>query len=364
MSVFKDEKQKTWEYRCYYKDFTGKRKQKHVRGFKTKKEAKAAESDFLKSLDLTNGYSNIKFSNLYEDYKNDKKGKLKDSTIVSNDHKIRKHILPYFKDKYIRDISVNDIRLWHNELSKNGKLSLTYLQSIHTRLSSILNYGMKYYGLPTNVASLNGNFTDSNFVKPEMDFYTYDEWKKFELALPDDGYKVFFQFLYWTGCRRGEAQALTWRDFENGFNYVRINKTLSSKVTGQSYQITPPKTVKSNRRISIPEVLKKALKEKYEHDQKIDGFSPVCFVFGITRPYSDETLRRRKNKACDKANLRRIRIHDFRHSHASFLFNNGIDVTVVSKRLGHADISVTMKTYIHMLPEKEDKAIEIMNGFK
>lgn len=362
MSVFKDEKQKTWEYRCYYKDFTGRRKQKHVRGFKTKKEAKAAESKFLETYNLAT-YSNIKFIDLYEEYIKYKKGKIKDSSLVSIEHKIKKHILPYFSEKKANEITINDIRLWQDELRTDNKLSLKYLQSIHTRLSSILSFGVKYYGLQRNVASLNGNFSDSSYIKDEMDFYTYDEWKEFEAALPNDDYKIFFQFLYWTGCRRGEVQALSWNDFENDYNYVRISKTVSTKITGQSYQITSPKTVTSNRRISLPNALKSALKAKYERDKQIDGFSRECFVFGVSRPFSDETIRRRKNEACDKANLRRIRIHDFRHSHASFLFNNGIDITVVSKRLGHADIGITMKTYIHMLPELEDKAINIMNKF-
>ena len=75
-------------------------------------------------------------------------------------------------------------------------------------------------------------------------------------------------------------------------------------------------------------------------------------------------LDEEKNAACEKAKLRSIRIHDFRHSHASFLFNNGVDVTVVSKRLGHADISITMKTYIHMMPEKEDQAMLILNKYE
>ncbi len=352
----------SWEYRAVYHDFTGKRKIKHKSGFKTKKEAKIAEAEFLENREAGN-IGSMTFGQLYKLFLDDKKGKLKDSSIVSINNKIKKHVLPYFENRKVNDLSVNDIRLWQKELQKDNKYSLAYLQSIHARLSSVLAFGVKYYSLQRNVAQLNGNFSDSSYVKQEMDFYTYDEWKQFEAALPEGDYKAFFQFLYWTGCRRGEAQALNWNDIEQDFNYVRISKTLSSKITGQNYQITPPKTVTSNRRVSIPNCLKDVLKAKYEHDNRIEGFKRSCFIFGVSKPLSDESLRRYKNKACKDAGLREIRIHDFRHSHCSFLFSKGIDVTVVSKRLGHGDINITMKTYIHMLPEKEDEALKILNNF-
>lgn len=359
MSVTKNKN--SWEYRAVYHDFTGKRKIKHKSGFKTKKEAKIAEAEFLENRDIGNTGS-MTFSQLYKLFIDDKKGKLKDSSIISIDNKIQRHVLPYFENKKVNNLSVNDIRLWQNELQKDNKYSLTYLQSIHARLASVLSFGVKYYNLQKNVAQLNGNFTDSSYVKKEMDFYTYEEWKQFEAVLPEGDYKAFFQFLYWTGCRRGEAQALNWNDIEQDFSYVRISKTLSSKITGQSYQITPPKTKTSNRRVSIPNYLKAVLKTKYEHDSRIKGFKRSCFVFGVSKPLSDESLRRYKNKACNDAGLREIRIHDFRHSHCSFLFSKGIDVTVVSKRLGHGDINITMKTYIHMLPEKEDEALKLLNS--
>lgn len=364
MAVYKNDT--SWEYRAVYHDFTGKRKIKHKAGFKTKKAAKIAEAEFLEEITLQKGLGgDITFAQLYEFFIDDRKGKVKDSSLVSIDHKIQKHIMPYFKNKNVKDISLNEIRLWQKELQDKNVYSLKYLQSIHTRLSSVLSFGVKYYGIKNNVASLNGNFQDANYVKEEMDFYTYEEWKKFEDALPNDTiYKPFFQFLYWTGCRRGEVQALTWNDFENDFNYVRINKTLSNKITGERYQITKPKTVMSNRRVVNPYALKNGLKAKYEHDKLIDGFYNGCFVFGTSAPLLDETIRRRKNAACEKAKLRSIRIRDFRHSHALFLFNNGVDVTVVSKRLGHADISITMKTYIHMMPEKEDQAMLILNKYE
>lgn len=361
MSVYKENN--SWSFSCRYKDFTGKTKIAHRRGYRTKTEARKAELTFINNHE--NGDKQMTFENLYQDFLDYKKNRNKDSSIQSINYKVQRHILPYFKNRKVNEITVKDIRDWQNTLDKDKSLSLSYKQSIHARLSSILSHGVKYHNLGKNVAQLNGNFVDPNGFKEEMDFYTYDEWKIFEQGLysvPDE-YRYFFSFLYWTGCRRGEAQALTWNDFEQDFRYVKIKKTLSTKVVGKPYSITTPKTVTSNRKISIPETLRVLLKEKYKDDITIDGFSHKCFVFGTVKPLSDESIRRNKNKAAASANIRAIRTHDFRHSHASFLFGNGVDVTAVSKRLGHKNISVTMTTYIHMMPDAEDKALAILNQF-
>ena len=114
MAVYKNDT--SWEFRAVYHDFTGKRKIKHKAGFKTKKAAKIAEAEFLELVTLQNGSGEMTFAQLYEFFIEDKKGKVKDSSIVSIDHKIQKHIMPYFKNKNVKDISLNDIRLWQKKL--------------------------------------------------------------------------------------------------------------------------------------------------------------------------------------------------------------------------------------------------------
>lgn len=370
MAVSKNKKTGKWEAWVSYKDFTGKYKNKHLTGFNRKKDAEIAAA-LWKEKNENDNPDTLRFEILYDKYLEYKKTVNKASSIVSTDNKVAKHIMPYFSKRKVQDITVHDIRAWQNEMrskTKDGhvKYSIKYLQSLHTILSSILDYGQKYHNITNNVAKLAGNFVDNSSLIKEMDFFTYDEWKKFEDAFADDDfeYKCFFQFLYWTGCRRGEVQALTWNDFNADLNYVTIKKTLSNKVTGMGYQITAPKTKSSNRRISIPSALKEALEHKLDHDMNIDGFSRSCFVFGVSSPLSDETIRRKKNEYCKLANVKQIRIHDFRHSHASFLFSHNIDVAVISRRLGHSNIGTTMSTYIHMLPDKEDMALKILNEYK
>ena len=94
------------------------------------------------------------------------------------------------------------------------------------------------------------------------------------------------------------------------------------------------------------------------------GNSGNWFIFGGLNPLAPSTIGRKKNKYCDIANVKKIRIHDFRHSHASLLLSMNVPITVISERLGHSDINMTLNTYSHMIPKDEDKAVNILNQMK
>ena len=91
------------------------------------------------------------------------------------------------------------------------------------------------------------------------------------------------------------------------------------------------------------------------------GFSNNAFVFGGLVPISDQTLRRRFDYFADKAGVKKIRIHDLRHSHASLLINKGQNILIVSKRLGHSDITQTLNTYSHLMPNMQVEIIGALN---
>ena len=199
-------------------------------------------------------------------------------------------------------------------------------------------------------------------MKKEMLFWTYDEFNKFISIVDDSMYKVFFEILYFCGLRRGEIQALTWNDINFTKGTITINKTLTSKIKGQKYVIFPPKTKSSNRTIPIPKNALKGLKMLYKEYSILDGFTNKCFVFGTFKPLADTSIERKKNKWCDIAEIKRIRIHDFRHSCASLLINNGANITVVSKYLGHSDISMTLNRYSHMYDSKLEEVINLIEN--
>lgn len=363
MAVYKDEKNNTWLVKTVYKDFTGKRKYITRRGFKTKREAKEAEAMILlskKDNNIVN--SSITFEELYKEYNEYISLRVKESTLITNDNQVQLHIMPYFKSKKITDITVKDIQAWQEVLLKNKKnYSLRYLRNLHIRFSAVMRYGVQQGYLMNNVLEKQGNFEKDDHIKKEMEFFTYEEWQKFESVLKEDVYKLLFQFLYYTGARIGEALSLTFNDFDEGFTEVNINKTITTKTKKTGINITSTKTRDSVRTILLPDVLIKEMNKHFNDCISISGFSRNDYVFGISKPISTTNIERRKNKACEQAKLKKIRIHDFRHSHASFLINNGVEPIVISKRLGHSSVRTTLEVYSHMFEKQNRKAIDVIN---
>ena len=192
------------------------------------------------------------------------------------------------------------------------------------------------------------------YVKDEVEF------KKFINEVDRIDHKSFFSFLYFTGCRRGEALALNWEDFDFANAKVRINKSITRKIEGKSWLVTTPKNASSIRTISLPANLLSLL-EEYRKWQK-QKYPDAIFVFGSYAPFAGTNIDRSFSEFCKKANVERIRIHDLRHSHASFLISKGISVVAIAKRLGHKNIEQTLNTYSHMMPDEDKKLIEYLEN--
>ncbi|MBQ9840385.1 MAG: site-specific integrase [Erysipelotrichaceae bacterium] len=363
MATYKDEKRGTWMYRTTYKDFTGKTRYKTKRGFDTQRDARRAEREFLSKRDQEGVQENkMTFLELLKRYIENQKLKNKESTYITTENKMTNHVTPYFGNKKISEITILDIEKWQNTLLALNKYSITYLQGIHSKFSSVMKYGIKLGLLSKNVVEMHGNFVqNSKYRKKEMLFYTFEEWQAFEKVLPEDTYKIFFQFLYYTGARQGEALALTFEDFNSDFSEVNINKTITYKTKKKGFDVTTTKTLKSSRKVSIPYKLSKSLQETFNKYKNVEGFKKESYMFGLTRPLSPTQICRRKDKACEEAGVKRIRIHDFRHSACSLLINSGVPPIVISKRLGHSNVATTLRVYSHMFESTEDQALKLLN---
>ena len=141
--------------------------------------------------------------------------------------KFNNHILPYFKDYRLKSITPNIYTKWQVLIEKKG-FKHKYNSSLHGSVVTILNYAIKFYGLKENVASKIGNFSRKDDLLKNVDFWTLDEFNKFISVVDDDIYKKFYQVLYYTGLRQGEALALTWKDFKN--DYLDVYKTISKYI--------------------------------------------------------------------------------------------------------------------------------------
>lgn len=204
MSIEYDTKRKTYTVRYGYKDFTGKTKQTTKRGFKTEREA----IRFEKEVKLQSTYSfTMTLSSFVELYLQDIKPELRIRTYDNKVMKLNKHVLPYFGDKKLCDITAADVKKWHATLYDvkkiDGKtIKPTYIQGLHTELSAIFNHAVNIYDLPYNPAKKAGNIKIKH--KEEMLFWTQEDYKKFivEVANKEESY-MGFQILYWCGIRIG-----------------------------------------------------------------------------------------------------------------------------------------------------------------
>ena len=306
--------------------------------------------------------SSLKFIDLWEEYDNYMKINLKAQSYRKEHSSYINHIVPYFKNYLVVDINQKVYMNWLNFVEQQN-YSYSFRKSLHGYMVSILNYAMKFYDLPKNVASLVGGFKRSKEDVKRVDFWTIEEYKKFIACVNDDLDNLLFNTLYFTGMRIGECLALTWNDYCNGC--LDINKTISKeKSKSGGYMINSPKTKSSYRLISLDTDLKTKFDKMYKKKKKLKDFSNGWFIFGDAKPLSQTSLTRRKDKYCKLSDVKKIRLHDFRHSHATLLISLNVPIPTISKRLGHSDIAQTLNTYSHFTIQDEQKAIDSINNLK
>ena len=349
MSIHKDNATGKWRVVYRYTDWTGETHQSSKRGFPTKREAQMWERELLlkkeAKLDMT-------FESFYEIYVEDMQNRIRDNTWGTKTNIARTKILPYFGKRKIGEIEPRDIIAWQNELlairQPNGKpYSASYLQKIHSQLSAIFNHAVNFYHLPSNPAQKAGNMGKEEHR--EMLFWTKEEYLKFADAMMDKPISYYaFEILYWCGLRMGELLALTPADFNFETHTLRINK--SYQRLHREDVITPPKTLKSNRTIKMPQFLCDEMQDylKMLYEPKEDER-----IFTISKSY----LHHEMNRGSKVSGVKRIRVHDLRHSHVSLLINMGFTVLAIADRMGHESIDITYR-YAHLFPSEQTQMAE------
>jgi integrase len=249
----------------------------------------------------------------------------------------------------MNEIQTKDIITWQNEMiayrDKNDKgYSDTYLKTLHNQLSAILNHAIRHYDLKSNAASKVGPIGKKE--AKEMSFWTKDEYLKFADVMMDKPVSYYaFEILYWCGLRMGEMLALTPADFD--FTKETVSVTKSYQRLGGKNVITEPKTTKSNRIISMPKFL---CEEMQEYLNMIYEIQPDDRMFTITKSY----LHHEMDRGSKAADVKRIRIHDLRHSHVSLLIEMGFSALAIADRVGHESIDITYRcTHTCFLPSKK-----------
>ena len=298
-------------------------------------------------LSKTRADLDMTFARFVEIYTTDLKTRVKENTWHTKEHIIRTKILPYFGKRKMNEIQAKDIIAWQNEMmnarDKRGKpYSPVYLKTLHSQLSSIFNHAVRYYDLQDNPVAKVKNMGKGQ--TREMLFWTPEEYRKFSFEIMDKPMSYYaFEMLYWCGIREGELLALTPADFNFERKTVSITKSYQ-RLDGRDI-ITDPKTPKSVREIAMPDFL---VEEMKDYMKQIYGLEKDDRLFPVTKYY----LKHEMARGAAAAGVKRIRIHDLRHSHISLLIDMGYTPLAIADRVGHESITITYK-YAHLFPSTQ-----------
>lgn len=299
----------------------------------------------------------MNFEKVYNEYLIYASKQHKKQSFDTQKYKFELRILPFFKDFNIENITSNDILNWQQYVLSLG-FSNNYNTSLYYALSGFLEFCSIFYNFDKTIISRVGNFK-KKYEDKKNDFYNLKEFKLFIKNVENNVYKQFFNFMFFTGIRPGETMALKFSDLRG--DYIYINKTINSH---SEREIDTPKTLSSIRRIKIDKVLKRDLLDLKKY--YCDVYKSDCdfFIFGGIKPLAPTTINRKKFDACNKANLRPITLHQFRHSHATLLLHKGIIINEISRRLGHSNPSITLNIYTHTDLIQEKRVQHTLNSLR
>jgi integrase len=350
-----------WYYVLTYgKKEDGKPMQYKKRGFKTKKDAQNALLELEQSL-ITGSYvkpNKILFGDyLLNQWLEDKQTKVKKQTLKTYTWIVEKHIIPTLGKIELNQITPMAIQKLYNRLTKDNALSDENIQKVHTLINDSLKKAERWGFLGRNPASL---VDRPKAVKKEISVWDVMEVQAFlKFAKGYNRYYIAFLLALTTGIRQGEILGLLqWRDVDFEHGCLRITQTLS----GNGKEFLPyTKTKAGTRTVDLPDetleklIIHKAMIEKEKLELGLNEYNDfdlvVCTPTGT--PTNKDNIRRTFKSIIKKANLRKIRFHDMRHTHATLLLLQGVNPKIVSERLGHADVRITLDTYSHLLPSMQ-----------
>lgn len=346
---------RSWVFIQYSKGLDGKRHQYQSKAYMTENEALQAEKEYLNKYKDVEVNPHMTFKEAYTIYYEYQKDKIKDSTLKTYRDRIK--YMGLLDNVELVNLDWDLYQKWRAQINKTN-LCDRYKTDIQKFIKQVINFAEKQWDF--NLRKFYNKlepFKTPGALKKEMDFYEPEEFFKFISVVDDLRYKCFFELLYYCGLRRSEARGLQWKhiDFKNKLLTVSqqvLNPSNSNAST--EWYISSTKTEASNRTIPIATTLLNDLAGLKKSNERIVKFKQTWFVLGDDVPMATGRMYFYRDKYAEKAGVRRIRLHDFRHSCASALISGSAPITAVSNFLGHSETTETLETYTHMF--KKDLA--------
>lgn len=314
--------------------------------FKTKNEAIFSYNqmlvDYEEKID-----GNILYKEVYEEWLQIYKTKVKESTFQSTTKIYEHHILPVFGEVKIKDITSDMCQQFALSLVDfvKGRQHYSYAKKIlsYAKIRELINKN------PFDNVIL-PKFKES---KKQINYLPPEDVRELLNYYKDDQYwYTLFRTMIYTGMRRGEILALHWEDINFKKSTISISKALSIGEGSRVY-LSTTKTKKSIRKIEIDSETILELKKL-----KLMTNSPIVFPNKKGNYSRLSNIGDKLNKAIKDTEIKKVRVHDLRHTHASLLFASGADMKYVQERLGHENIETTMDVYIHVTEKTKKKALD------
>lgn len=306
---------------------------------------------------------------LFSVYEAEKGMEIRAATMAKKRSILGTHVFPEIGKIALSELTEDELTAWRADLGRTDRKANTKNGAIR-ELKALLNFAAER-GLidPAPLKKLKpfrDPYAETSAVK--LRYYTKTEFEAFldqaraaaekEDTLRAWGIYVFFMLACYTGMRKGEIHALRWTDIDGNCLWVR--RSITQKLKGETWVETPPKNESSVRRLQMPGKLIEALSDHRKRMEAMDGWSDTLFVCGGPKPIPDTVIENANKKFGAAAGLKHITIHEFRHSHASVLCNAGVNVKEIARRLGHSDVETTLRTYAHLYPTEEERAVKIL----
>lgn len=346
-----------WCFYGKYKQPDGTWKTFKRRGYRTKKEAKEAEAAFDPYAAAK--IERMRFADLVEDYEKVQKNFLKPNALEINVRYLKKYGMPVFEKKFIDKITRKDVTNWRTWLlEEHGDLKASTLNKIKSSMQAAFTYAVKMEYIDRSPADRLPDFRarSESDLSDKDNFMELEDFNNFIVQVPDPADRILYTFLFWTGCRISEALGLRWKDFD----LDRGTFTIQWQLTRKGDMITT-KTTNSVRTVDLFSGLLEMMEEKYDQDKDMPGFNPDYYVFGDIEPLKYPAMALRFRRLKDRIDCKPITLHGFRHSHASYLIEQGIDDTLIAQRLGMT-VNVLRKTYAHVYHTQRNKMKKLLEN--
>ena len=273
-------------------------------------------------------------------------------------------IIPALGDIPLKKLTGRDIQKLYNDTKEHGRirkeqkdkdpgLSDTYVRGMHTMLHGCLQRAVKERLIPYNPSD---DCIVPKVRKGEMKILPQESIAAYFKEAERRGVLAMFFLELSTGLRKGELAALLWEDLDTDARTLRVDKQATA-VPGGGVKVTRPKTETSIRTLSVPKETVELLKA--EHAKHPDN--PYMFPSPVTGGmYYPDSINSLHEKILKGAGLPHIRLHDMRHTAATLMLQNGVDIKTVSGMLGHYDAGFTLRTYTHTTTKQQEAAANTM----